>query len=195
MWPFKKKELVKYKLTRDSQGHFNIYYSDEYTDEYETLIAESTDELLIRNLYIQLSQQVDLAEEIKKHIDDSMPKGYVDRITIGDKTFISEPLITSTIPTVEDIRNMIEDPNIFYAVQGHYPNITISKYEKVAEDSFNYCLRQKEGNLALLSKSICFNKKEDALQYQNELIQKATTCKCSTIKERKINFKEEIKKD
>ena len=172
MWPFKKKEQLRYKLTRDSKGHYHIYYSDEYTDEYETLIAESTDELLIRTLYVQLSQQVDLAEEIKKHITDSMPKGYVDRITVGDKTFISEPLITSTIPTAEDIKNMIEDPNIFYAVQGNYPNITISKYEKVAEDSFNYCLRQKEGNLALLPKTVCFNSKADAIIYQNDLIQK-----------------------
>jgi hypothetical protein len=173
-WKFWKKEQPKYKLTRDSKGNYHIYYSDEYTNEYETLIVESTDELLIRTLYVQLSQQVDLAEEIKKHITDSMPKGYVDRITIGgDHTFISEPYIKSTIPTVEDIKNIIEDPNIFYAVQGNYPNIVISKYEKVAEDSFNYCLRQEEGNLALLQKSICFNKKSDAIEYQNELIQKA----------------------
>lgn len=172
-WKFWKKEQLKYKLTRDSKGHYHIYYSDEYTNEYETLIAESTDELLIRTLYVQLSQQVDLAEEIKKHITDSMPKGYVDRITIGgDHTFISEPYIKSTIPTVEDIKNMIEDPNIFYAVQGNYPNITVSKYEKVAEDSFNYCLRQEEGNLALLPKEICFNSKADAVIYQNKLIQK-----------------------
>ena len=142
MWPFKKKEQSKYKLTRDSKGQYHVYFGDEHINEYEILIAESTDEFLIRALYVQLSQQVDLTEEIKKHITDSMPKGYVDRITIsGDHTFISESLITNTIPTVEDIRNMIEDPNIFYAVQGHYPNITISKYEKVAEDSFNYCLR------------------------------------------------------
>lgn len=173
MWPFKKKEQLRYKLTRDSKGHYHIHYSDEYTNEYETLIAESTDELLIRTLYIQLSQQVDLAEEIKKHITDSMPKGYIDRITIGDKTFISEPLITSTIPTIEDIKNIIEDPNIFYAIQGNYPNITISKYEKVAEDSFNYCLRQEEGNLALLPKTVCFNSKADAIIYQNKLIQDA----------------------
>jgi len=175
-WKFWKKEQPRYKLTRDSKGHYHIYYSYEYTNEYETLIAESDDELLVRTLCVQLSQQVDLAEEIKKHITDSMPKGYVDRITIGDKifgdkTFISEPLIKNTIPTTEDIKNMIEDPNIFYAVQGNYPNITISKYEKVAEDSFNYCLRQKEGNLALLPKTVCFNSKADAIIYQNKLIQ------------------------
>lgn len=172
MWPFKNKEKLKYKLTRDSKGHYHIYYSDEYTNEYETLIAESTDELLIRTLYIQLSQQVDLAEEIKKHITDSMPQGYVDRITIGNHTFISDNIVSSTIPTKDDIKNMIEDPNVFYAVQGNYPNIVISKYEKVAEDSFNYCLRQEEGNLALLPKEICFNSKADAIIYQNKLIQK-----------------------
>ena len=172
-WKFWKKEQLKYKLTRDSKGHYHIYYSDEYTNEYETLIAESTDECLIRCLFVSLSQQVDLAEEIKKHITDSMPKGYIDRITIGgDHTFISEPLIKSTIPTTEDIKKIIEDPNIFYAVQGNYPNIVISKYEKVAEDSFNYCLRQEEGNLALLPKEICFNSKADAIIYQNKLIQK-----------------------
>jgi len=174
MWLFKKKEQLKYKLTRDSKGHYHIYYSDEYTNEYETLIAESTDELLIRTLYVQLSQQVDLAEEIKKHITDSMPKGYVDRLTIGDHTFISDNIVSSTIPTKDDIKKIIEDPNIFYAVQGNYPNIVISKYEKVAEDSFNYCLRQEEGNLVLLSKEICFNSKADAIIHQNKIIQKAT---------------------
>lgn len=175
MWPFKKKEQSKYKLTRDSKGQYHIYFSDEHINEYELLIAESTDEFLIRALYVQLSQQVDLAEEIKKHITDSMPKGHVDGITIGgDHTFISETLIKSIIPAVEDIRNMIEDPNIFYAVQGHYPNISVNKYEKVAEDSFNYCLRQKEGNLALLSKNICFNSKADAIIYQNKLIQQSS---------------------
>lgn len=174
MWPFKEK--LKYKLTRDSKGHYHIYYSDEYTNEYETLMAESTDEFLIRTLYVQLSQQVDLAEEIKKHIDDSMPKGYVDRITIGgDHTFISEPLITSTIPTTEDIKKIIEDPNIFYAVRGNYPHITIDKYKKVDEDEYNYCLRHyyEPYNLELLPKSICFNAKADAVEYQNELIQKS----------------------
>lgn len=177
MWLFKKKEQLKYKLTRDSKGHYHIYYSDEYTNEYETLIAESTDELLIRTLYVQLSQQVNLAEEIKKHITDSMPKGYVDRLTIGDHTFISDNIVSSTIPTKDDIKNMIEDPNIFYAVQGHYPNITVSKYEKVAEDSFNLCLRQEEGNLSLLPKSICFNSKADAVIYQNKLIQEYSQVK------------------
>lgn len=175
MWPFKNEEQSKYKLTRDSKGQYRIYFGDEHINEYEILIAESTDEFLIRALYVQLSQQISLAEEIKKHITDSMPKGHVDGITIsGDHTFISETLIKSIIPAVEDIRNMIEDPNIFYAVQGHYPNITISKYEKVAEDSFNYCLRQKEGNLSLLPKTICFNSKADAIIYQNKLIQQSS---------------------
>lgn len=175
MWPFKNEEQSKYKLTKNSKGQYHIYFGDEHINEYEILIAESTDEFLIKALYVQLSQQISLAEEIKKHITDSMPKGHADVITIGgDHTFISEALIKSTIPTVEDIRNMIEDPNIFYAVQGHYPNISISKYEKVAEDSFNYCLRQKEGNLALLPKEICFNSKADAIIYQNKLIQQSS---------------------
>lgn len=175
MWPFKKKEQPKYVLTRDYKGKYHTYVNTDTNDRYfgsDSIIAESEDECLIRGLFASLSQQIDLAEEIKKHITDSMPKGYIDRITIGDKTFINESLIASTIPTVEDIRNMIEDPNIFYAVQGNYPNITISKYEKVAEDSFNYCLRQKEGNLALLPKTVCFNSKADAIIYQNKLIQK-----------------------
>lgn len=180
MWPFKKKEQPKYVLTRDYKGKYHIYVDFSKTDttrEYpETyhIIEKSEDKSLITGLFVSLSMQAELAEEIKKHITDSMPKGYVDRITIGDKTFISEPLIASTTPTVEDIRNMIEDPNIFYAVQGNYPNIVISKYEKVAEDSFNYCLRQKEGNLALLSKTICFNSKADAVIYQNKLIQQSS---------------------
>ena len=192
MWLFKKKEQLKYKLTRDSKGHYHNYYSDEYTNEYETLIAESTDELLIRTLYVQLSQQVDLAEEIKKHITDSMPKVYVDRLTIGDHTFISDNIVSSTIPTTEDIKKIIEDPNIFYAVQGNYPNITISKYEKVAEDSFNYCLRQEEGNLALLPKEICFNSKADAIIYQNKLIQKNSQVSEQSFPG-KTTFKTEIK--
>ena len=174
MWSFKNEEQSKYKLTRDSKGQYHIYFGDEHINEYELLIAESTDEFLIRALYVQLSQQISLAEEIKKHITDSMPKGYVDKIIAGGKTFVSEYTITNTIPTTEDIRNMIEDPNVFYAVQGHYPNISISKYEKVAEDSFNYCLRQKEGNLALLPKTICFNSKADAIIYQNKLIQQSS---------------------
>jgi len=192
MWLFKKKEQLKYKLTRDSKGHYHIYYSDEYTNEYETLIAESTDELLIRTLYVQLSQQVDLAEEIKKHITDSMPQGYVDRITVGNHTFISDNIVSSTIPTKDDIKKIIEDPNIFYAVQGNYPNIVISKYEKVAEDSFNYCLRQEEGNLALLPKEICFNSKTDAIIYQNKLIQKNSQVSEQSFPG-KTTFKTEIK--
>lgn len=170
MWPFKEK--LRYKLTRDSKGHYHIYYSNEYTNEYETLIAESTDEILIRTLYVQLSQQVDLAEEIKKHITDSMPKEYVDKIKVGDGIFINEPLVKSTIPTAEDIKNMIEDPDTIYAVEGHFPNLVISKYKKELEDSFNYCLRMESGNLALLPKDICFHKKADAVEYQNKIIQK-----------------------
>ena len=116
MWLFKKKEQLKYKLTRDYKGNYHIYTSKEWIGP-DSLIAESIDECLIRGLFASLSQQVDLAEEIKKHITDSMPKGYVDRITIGDHTFISDNIVSSTIPTKEDIKNMIEDPNVFYAVQ------------------------------------------------------------------------------
>ena len=29
-WKFWKKEQPKYKLTRDSKGHYHIYYVDEY---------------------------------------------------------------------------------------------------------------------------------------------------------------------
>lgn len=198
MWPFKKKEQSIYILSRDYKGKYHIHVNKVSTDindiclGNESLIAESTNEFLIRALYAQLSQQIDLAEEIKKHIDDSMPKGYVDRITIGNHTFISEPYIKSTIPTVEDIKNMIEDPNIFYAVQGNYPNIVISKYEKVAEDSFNYCLRQEEGNLALLPKEICFNSKADAIIYQNKLIQKNNQTSEQSFPG-KTTFKTEIK--
>lgn len=180
MWPFKKKEQPIYVLVRDYKGRYHMYVdfpetniTNDYLETYR-IIKKSEDKNLITGLFVSLSQQADLAEEIKKHITDSMPKGYVDRITAGGKTFIDESAITSTIPTTEDIRNMIEDPNIFYAVQGHYPNISISKYEKVAEDSFNYCLRQKEGNLALLPKTICFNSKADAIIYQNKLIQQSS---------------------
>lgn len=172
MWPFKKEKPV-YVLSKNSKNKFHIRYKDEYQDEYELKIMESENLDLLTQLYISLSHQINIAEDIKKSIIDAMPKGYVDRITIGgDHTFISDNLISSTIPTKEDIKKMIEDPNIFYAVQGNYPNIIISKYEKVAEDSFNYCLRQEEGNLALLPKSICFNSKADAVIYQNNLIQK-----------------------
>ena len=64
-----------------------------------------------------------------------------------------------------------EDPNTFYAVQGQFPHITVSKYYKECEDTFNYCLRQEEGNLSLLPKNICFKTKSDAIEYQNKLIQ------------------------
>lgn len=67
------------------------------------------------------------------------------------------------------------DPDTFYAVQGHYPHITIGKYTIVDEDEYNYCLRHyyEPYNLELLPKSICFNTKADAVEYQNELIQKS----------------------
>lgn len=177
MWPFKKKEQPKYVLTRDYKGKYHTHVNTNTNDRHfgsDSIIAESEDECLIRGLFASLSQQIDLAEEIKKHITDSMPKGYVDRIIIGgDHTFINKNMITSTIPTVEDIKNMIEDPNIFYVVQGEFPHIMISKYTKVEEDSFNYCLRSECGNLSLLSKTICFNSKADAVLYQNKLIQEA----------------------
>ena len=178
MWPFNKKEKPVYVLGKNSQNQFHIRYKDEYQPEYESKIMESENLDLLTQLYISLTYQLDLAADIKKSIIDSMPKGYVDRLTIGDHNYIRNDLITSsTIPTKEDIKNMIEDPNIFYAVQGNYPNIIVSKYEKVAEDSFNYCLRQKEGNLALLPKEICFNSKADAVIYQNKLIQEYSQVK------------------
>lgn len=172
MWPFNKKKEQIYVLSYDSKKQYHIRYKGEYPGPFETKVAESKDYELIYTLYFTLSQQIDLTEEIKKHIDDSMPKGYVDRIIVGNHTFISDNIVGSTIPTTEDIKNIIEDPNIFYAVQGNYPNIIISKYKKVAEDEYNYCLRQEEGNLSLLSKTICFNSKADAIIYQNDLIQK-----------------------
>ena len=178
MWPFNKKEKPVYVLGKDSQNQFHIRYKDEYQPEYESKIMESENLDLLTQLYVSLTYQLDLAEDIKKSIIDSMPKGYVDRLTIGDHNYIRNDIITSsTIPTKEDIKNMIEDPNIFYAVQGNYPNITVSKYEKVAEDSFNYCLRQETGNLSLLPKSICFNSKADAVIYQNKLIQEYSQVK------------------
>lgn len=178
MWPFNKKEEPIYVLTKDYEGKYYLVLEQNYDNTYGEKLAWSSDFNTIRSLYVSLSQQANIAEDIKKSIIDSMPKGYVDRITIGNHHYISnDSIISSTIPTKEDIKNMIEDPNIFYAVQGHYPNITVSKYEKVAEDSFNLCLRQETGNLSLLPKSICFNSKADAVIYQNKLIQEYSQVK------------------
>lgn len=180
MWTFKKKEQPIYVLVRDYEGRYHMYIdspeidiNSDYLETYR-IIEKSEDKSLITGLFVSLSQQAELAEEIKKHITDSMLKGDTDIITSGGRTFISESTINNTIPTTEDIKNMIEDPNILYAVQGNYPNITISKYEKVAEDSLNYCLRQKEGSMVLLPKTICFNSKADAIIYQNKLIQQSS---------------------
>lgn len=64
------------------------------------------------------------------------------------------------------------EPDTIYAVEGVYPHTIIIKYTIVCEDNYNYCLRSVEtGNLSLLPKSICFNNKTDAVEYQNELIQ------------------------
>lgn len=177
-WKKECKQDQTYVLCMNSNNEYKLTTQEEY--ESLTLskgpcfcaIVKSKNYDLLTCFHYLLYKQDKLKKYITKYIDDSMPKGHVDRLTIGNNTFINEPLITSTIPTTEDIRNMIEDPNIFYAVQGNYPNIAISKYEKVAEDSFNYCLRQKEGNLALLPKTVCFNSKADAIIYQNDLIQK-----------------------
>lgn len=68
-----------------------------------------------------------------------------------------------------------EDTDTIYAVEGVYPHTIIIKYTKVCEDNYSYCLKSVEtGNLSLLPKSICFNNKTDAVEYQNELIQKST---------------------
>ena len=182
-WNFWKKECKQdevYVLSKDSCGKYRVTTEEEYNDLCNSSMIKfakimlSTDYNMIKSFYLLLSEQYNLIEDTKKSIINEMPKGYVDRITIGgDHTFISEPFITSTIPTTEDIKKMIEDPNIFYAVQGEFPHIIISKYTKVEEDSFNYCLRSEYGNLSLLPKTICFNSKADAISYQNKLIQEA----------------------
>lgn len=59
-----------------------------------------------------------------------------------------------------------------YAVQGNFPNIGVYTYEYVTNDSYNFCLRQEEGNLCLLPKKVVFANKVDAVLYQNELIMK-----------------------
>lgn len=95
----------------------------------------------------------------------------ISKLDLSNKLAIKDGNIT--IDGTCYIRNtyQVEDPNTFYAVQGQFPNITVSKYTKECEDTFNYCLRQEEGNLSLLPKSICFNSKADAIEYQNKLIQ------------------------
>ena len=194
MWPFNKKEEPIYVLTKDYEGKYYLVLEQNYDNTYGEKLAWSSDFNTIRSLYVSLSQQANIAEDIKKSIIDSMPKGYVDRITIGNHHYISnDSIISSTIPTKEDIKNMIEDPNIFYAVQGHYPSITVSKYEKVAEDSFNLCLRQETGNLSLLPKSICFNSKADAVIYQNKLIQEYSQVKNQNVPG-KTTFEFEVEK-
>ena len=59
----------------------------------------------------------------------------------------------------------------YYAVHGNYPNVIISKEKFVAEDSFNYCLRMKTGNLEIVSKSDVFRTFEEAVMEQNKRIQ------------------------
>jgi len=189
---FKKKKPKQYfQLRKDSNGVYGIFSVSE----------EQKNDILVTDDYFKATSTLNILnrlQELKEsnkdlHIKINSIDQIIDPKLNGGTNITIQPYVYSEL--ISTIKNELDDPNTFYAVQGHYPNITISKYEKVAEDSFNYCLRQKEGNLSLLPKNICFNKKEDALQYQNELIQEATTCKCSNIKERKANFKEEIKKD
>lgn len=182
-WKYWKKECKQdevYVLSKDSCGKYRVTTEEEYNDLCNSSMIKfakimwSTDYNMIKCFYLLLSEQHNLTKELEKYIDQAMPKGYVDRITIGkDHIFINKNTISSTIPTTEDIKKMIEDPNIFYAVQGEFPHIVISKYTKVEEDSFNYCLRSEHGNLSLLPKAICFNSKADAVLYQNKLIQEA----------------------
>ena len=178
-WKKECKQDEVYVLSKDSCGKYRVTTEEEYNDLCNSSIIKfakimlSTDYNMIKSFYLLLSEQHNLTKELEKYIDQAMPKGYVDRLTVGDHTFINEIIISSTIPTTEDIKKMIEDPNIFYAVQGEFPHIVISKYTKVEEDSFNYCLRSEYGNLSLLPKTICFNSKADAVLYQNKLIQEA----------------------
>ena len=109
--------------------------------------------------------------DIKLDIIKLLLSKEISKLDLSNKLTVKEGNLTID-GTCYLASSIIEkNANIFYAVQGNYPNITISKYEKVAEDSFNYCLRQKEGNLALLPKTVCFNSKADAIIYQNKLIQ------------------------
>lgn len=64
-----------------------------------------------------------------------------------------------------------KENDIVYAVLGEYPRITVSKYYFVAKDNYNYCLKHEVGTLTIIDKSKVFKKIEDAIIYQNQLIQ------------------------
>lgn len=110
--------------------------------------------------------------DIKLDIIKLLLSKEISKLDLSNKLAIKEGNLTID-GTCYFTSSIIEkNANILYAVQGSFPNIVVSKYEKVAEDTFNYCLRQEEGNLTLLPKTNCFDSKEDAVEYQNQLIQK-----------------------
>ena len=70
----------------------------------------------------------------------------------------------------------------YFCVIGSYPNIQIVDKWYVAEDEFNYCLRNKESNtLDLHKKDTVFTTYEAANNRVLELIQKQQ-CACATKK-------------
>ena len=169
---FKKKKPKKYfQLRKDSNGVYGIFSVSE--DQKNDILV--TDDYFKATSTLNILNRLQELKESNKdlHIKVNSIDQIIDPKLNGGADITIRPYMYSEL--ISTIKNELEDPDTFYAVQGNYPNIIVSKYTKECEDKFSYCLRQKEGNLSLLPKTICFNKKEDALQYQNELIQKAVS--------------------
>lgn len=177
---FKKNTWYIHKL-----GHgYTLVDNSRKDDMTGRLIYSSSNFDLALAVYSLLMEQRDEADNLVKFIETHDKEvynkiGIIENIVnpkIGaDVGNISiSPMLAPTYSTlISDIKNELDDPDTIYAVQGHFPNLVISKYKKELEDSFNYCLRCESGNLTLLPKDICFHKKADAVEYQNKIIQKA----------------------
>ena len=177
---FKKNRWYIHKL-----GHgYTLVDNSKKDDMTGRLVYSSSNFNLALAVYSLLMEQRDEADNLVKFIETHDKEvhnkiGVIENIVnpkIGadDGNISISPMLGMTYRSViEDIKNELDDPDTIYAVQGYFPNLVISKYKKELEDSFNYCLRCESGNLALLSKDICFHKKADAIEYQNKIIQKA----------------------
>ena len=178
---FKKNRWYVYKLGND----YSLVDNSKKDDVSGRLIYSSKNFDSALAVYSLLREQRNEANSLVKFIEthdkevynkiDSIDKIIDPKLSIDENGVIVPVLGRTYSSIVEDLKNELDDPDTIYAVEGHFPNLVISKYKKELEDSFNYCLRSESGNLSLLPKGICFHKKADALEYQNKIIQENIT--------------------
>ena len=161
----KKKEYITYD---ECLGQYILTSSKESSEDYMDICIKLNN--VYHGIYYLIRRKdtnvysIPLDKNIRyMYAEDRYNKDMVDIVYSS----------TNLLKVINEFNKLWLNDNSIYTILGKYPNLAIHQKDIVAEDKYDYCLKDlNTGNLILVEKQNCFKHYEDAVNALAKKIQR-----------------------